>query len=60
MFALESDLDGSYIDTGTSDLIEEAYFNALCTRPPLTIDLDIYSTDYNPLTGTYNLSHLTK
>ena len=58
MFALESDLDGSYIDTGTSDVIEKAYFNALGTRPPLP-DID-YSTDYNPLTGTYNLSHLTR
>ena len=56
--ALESDLDGSYTDTGASDVIEEAYFDALGTRPPLP-DID-YSADYNTPIGIYHLLRLTE
>ena len=53
LVVVESDLDGSYINTGTSDVIEEAYFDALGTRLPLP-DID-YSADYKPPIGIYYL-----
>ena len=58
LFVVESDLDGSYINTGTSDVIEEAYFDALGTRLPLP-DID-YSADYKPPIGIYYLFWLSK
>ena len=53
LFVEESDLDGSYINTGTSEVIEEAYFDALGTKLPLP-DID-YSAGYKPPIGIYYL-----
>ena len=58
LFVEESDLDGSYINTGTSEVIEEAYFDALGTKLPLP-DID-YSAGYKPPIGIYYLFWLSK